>query len=155
MKKVVRMVRAFPLDQLDARDSRCGRSARELAEGFIAHLRRLDSIASGADWSLPTRRVRTRGSLLLELEACYLGAHAAIQSLPPVRWSDVIPSPRGLSPWGQARRSELLWMALRNLIRHGRHFSLHLNTGCSGPSFDGQDGGLRVAERPELESVGA
>jgi hypothetical protein len=61
MKKVVRMLRAFPLEQLDGRNTGCGRSARELAEGFIGHLRRVDAIATGSDWSVPNRGPRTRG----------------------------------------------------------------------------------------------
>ena len=157
MKKVVRMLRAFPLEQLDERDTGCGRSARELAEGFIAHLRRLDAIASGADWELPARGPRTRGSILLELEACYLGTYAALDALSPMRLSEVIASPRGLSPWSRARRGELLCTALRHLVRHTRHFSLHLRGECRHTHFGGHDGGSRVPvmHEPEVVGVGA
>jgi len=154
MKKVVRALRAFPVERLDVRDTGCGRSARELAEGFIAHLRRLDSLASGSDWALPVHGDRSRGVILLELEACYLSAHASLETISPVRWSEVIASPLGLSPWSQARRGELLWMALRNLIRHGRHFTLHVRAVCNAPRFDVFEGGSRVPVS-EIGSVGA
>ena len=154
MKKVVRSLRAFPVERLDARENGCGRSARDLAEGFIAHLRRLDSLASGTDWAVPVRGERSRGVILLELEACFLSVHASLDMTSPASWSEVIPSPLGLSPWSQARRGELLWMALRNLIRHGRHFTLHVRAACSAPKFEGFDGGSRVPVS-EIESVGA
>lgn len=156
MKKAVRLLRAFPLELLDDRDTGCGRSARELAEGFISHLRRLDAIASGSDWNLARRGSRTRGSILLEMETCYLGAHASLELLSTERWNEVIASPHGLSPWNQARRGELLWMALRNLIRHSRHFGQHHRSACRGARTDGRDGGSRVpaAEAVEL-AVGA
>ncbi len=156
MKKAVRLLRAFPLELLDARDTGCGRSARELAEGFISHLRRLDAIASGGDWTLVPRGSRTRGSILMEMESCYLGAHAAIEMLSTRRWNEVIASPRGLSPWNHARRGELLWMALRNLIRHSRHFGQHHRSACRGPRTDGHDGGSRVVAAEPVElAVGA
>lgn len=70
-----------------------------------------------------------------------------------------MPAPRGLAPWAHARRGELLWMALRELIRHSRHFSVHARTECIGPRFDGFDGGSRVpvpaAETGEPVAVGA
>jgi hypothetical protein len=153
MKKVVRSLRAFPVERLDARDTDCGRSARELAEGFIAHLRRLDALASGSDWAVPVRGERSRGVIMLEIEACYLSAHASLDTISPASWSEVIPSPLGLSPWSQARRGELLWMALRNLIRHGRHFTQHVRAACSAPKFEGFDGGSRVPVS-EIESAG-
>jgi hypothetical protein len=154
MKTAVRMLRAFPQEQLDARGTGCGHSARELAEGFIGHLRRLDAVASGSDWSPAPRGARTRGAILLELESCFLGAHAALESLPAAHWNEVVLSPRGLAPWGQARRGELLWMALRGLARHNRHFSLHLRGGCHGSGFDGADGGARRTA-PAIDSAEA
>jgi hypothetical protein len=154
MKKVVRSLRAFPVERLDARETGCGRSARELAEGFIAHLRRLDALASGSDWALPVREDRSRSVILLELEACFLSTHASLDMISPASWSEVIPSPLGLSPWSQARRGELLWMALRNLIRHSRHFTLHVRAACSAPKINGFDGGSRVPVS-EIQSVSA
>lgn len=154
MKKVVRTLRAFPIERLDARDSGCGRSARELAEGFIAHLRRLDALASGTDWAVPVRGERSRGAILLELEACYLSVHASLETISAAHWTEVIASPMGLSPWSQSRRGELLWMALRNLVRHSRHFMLHARVACPAPQFDGSDGGSRVPVS-EIETVGA
>ena len=153
MRQAVRMLRAFPLEQLDERDTGCGRTARELAEGFISHLHRLDAIATGSEWAIAPRGSRTRGSILLELETCYLGAHAAVETLPAERWSEVVRSPRGLSPWGHARRGELLWMALRNLIRHSRHFGQHHRSACRGPKHDGHDGGSRVLATESAESL--
>ena len=153
MKQAVRMLRAFPLEQLDERETGCGRTARELAEGFISHLRRLDAIATGSDWTMTTRTSRTRGSILLDMETCYLGAHAALETLSPTRWSEVVRSPHGLSPWSQARRGELLWMALRNLIRHSRHFGQHHRSACKGPKPTGHDGGSRVLATEPAESL--
>ena len=153
MRLAVRMLRAFPIEQFDDRDTGCGRTARELAEGFISHLGRLDAIATDSDWTMTPRTSRTRGSILLDVETCYLGAHAAIETLSSTCWSEVVRSPRGLSPWGHARRGELLWMALRNLIRHSRHFEQHHRSACRGSQPGGHDGGSRVAATESAESL--
>ena len=126
LKKIVRMLRAFPLERFDERELGCVDSARELALGFVHHVRRIDEIAYDRGGALPQPGVRSRGEILLELETAYLGAHTALLTLPATRWGDVVAAPPGLSHWRQARRGELLWLALRELIRHDRHFALHM-----------------------------
>jgi hypothetical protein len=145
LRKIVRMVRAFPTQRFDEREPGCGESARELAVGFIHHVRRIDEIAYGG-WPRSQRHgVPSRGEILLELETSFLGAHTALATLPPPRWADVIPAPQGLSKLAQARRGELLWLALRELIRHDRHFALHMRNVIHG---DGA-GTCREASSPD------
>ncbi len=149
MKKLVRMLRAFPIERFDHRDSGCGHTARELAESSVAHLRRIGSIAYGEPAQVIATGPRPRGSILLELETTYLGAHAALTSLPAARWGDVVPTPAGLKSLSKARRGELLWLALRELGRHDQHFSMHLNCECQVGGNTG--GGRRRATAPERQ----
>jgi len=143
LKKIVRMLRAFPVERFDERSLGCADSARDLATDFVRHVRRIDEIAHGRA-PLPLRPgIRNRGDILLELETAWLGAHAALTTLPALRWGDVVSAPAELWPCRQARRGELLWMALRELIRHDRHFALHLRGIVHG------GGGTRREVTPE------
>ena len=137
LKRVLRMLRAFPLERIDAREPGCGESARELAMGVVRHVRRIDEIAYGFATHPMRTAVPSRGEILLALESAFVGAHAALATLPAARWADVIPAPIGFSTLRQARRGELLWLALRDLIRHNHHFALHARGtvhGDHGPS---------------------
>jgi hypothetical protein len=145
LKKVVRMLRAFPVERLDEREAGCGVSARELAMGFVHHVRRIDGIAYGCHAHPMRVKTPSRGEILLALESAFLGAHAALGSLPPSRWSEIVPAPEGFTPLLHARRGELLWLALRELIRHDRHFALHLR----GAGHSGGGGTIAVAPAPE------
>src|SRR6516165_8637868 len=116
LKRIVRMLRAFPMEQFDARESGCADTARELAVGFVHRLRRIDEIAYGRTAGPIRSSTPSRGEILLELETAYLGAHMALQTLPAKRWGDVLQAPTGLSTLRQARRG---------LIRHSHHFALH------------------------------
>src|SRR5262245_40020036 len=126
LKKVVRMLRAFPVERLDVRELGCTETARDLALGFVEHVRRIDEIAYGHAATAARPGLHTRGEILLELETAYLGAHAALETLPATRWSELVDAPAGLSMLRHARRGELLWLALRQLIKHDRHFALHM-----------------------------
>jgi hypothetical protein len=137
LKRIVRMLRAFPADRFDARESGCGESARELAMGVVRHVRRIDEIAYGFATHPMRTAVPSRGEILLALESAFLGAHSALATLPASRWEDVVQAPIGFSTLRQARRGELLWLALRELIRHNHHFALHVRGavhGDGGPS---------------------
>lgn len=137
LRRSVRMLRSIPAERFDAREPDCGESARELAMGAVRHVRRIDEIAYGFG-THPMRLVApSRGELLLALESAFLGAHSALATLPASRWADIIPAPIGFLRLRQARRGELLWLALRDLIRHNHHFSLHARGaahGDGGPS---------------------
>jgi hypothetical protein len=123
-------------------------SARELAMGFVHHVRRIDEIAYGSGTYPMRTRVPSRGEILLALESAFLGAHAALASLPPSRWAEIVPAPAGFTPVRHGRRGELLWLALRELIRHDRHFALHLSSASHG------DGRGAVAAVPAPEAAG-
>src|SRR5262245_49965030 len=144
LKKIVRMLRAFPVEQFDDRTLGCADSARELAMDFVLHVRRIDEIAHGRAAAPVRPGIRSRGEILLDLETAWLGAHAALTTLPALRWGDVVSAPAELWPCRQARRGELLWMALRELIRHDRHFALHRRGQAHGGG-----GGTRREVTPE------
>lgn len=155
IKKVVRMVRSFPLANLERRFPDCSHSARELALQFAEHVRRIEELASGRVSEPARTGTRSRGEILMELELAYLGAHTALRAMPPFRWGQVIDAPAGLAPWRQARRGELLWFALRELVRHDRHFGQHLGEALNleeGPAQDSTDARLRGV-KPLFELV--
>jgi hypothetical protein len=126
VKKVVRLLRAFPAERFEERDPECLRSARELAGEFVAHVRGIEEISYGRIAPNTPATSRTRGGILLELETAAMGASAALMTLPAARWGEVMEAPTALTPWRQARRGELLWLALREMVHHDRHFALHL-----------------------------
>jgi len=126
LKKTVRMLRAVPAERFDVREAGCGASARELAMGVVRHVRRIDEIAYGGGARPFRPDVPSRGEIMLELETAFLGAQAALAMLPSARWAEVIPAPIGLPAIRQGRRGELLWLALRELIRHDNHFAAHV-----------------------------
>jgi len=148
LKRIVRMLRAFPVERFDEREAGCGVSARELAMGFVHHVRRIDEIAYGSGTHPMRTLMPSRGEILLALESAFLGAHAALASLPPARWGEVVPAPTGFTPIRHGRRGELLWLALRELIRHDRHFALHLSSASHG------DGGGTLAGTQAPEPAG-
>ncbi|MEQ1832424.1 MAG: hypothetical protein ABL977_05155, partial [Candidatus Eisenbacteria bacterium] len=154
IKKVVRMVRAYPVARFERHHPECGRSACELAAGFGAHVRRIEELATGRTAEPARGTLRARGEILLDLELAYLGAHMALRAMPPLRWAQVIDAPAGLAPWRQARRGELLWLALREMVRHDRHFGVHLSSAQSGDEGPGShDGGGPRRERPLRELI--
>ena len=150
LKMIVRMLRAVPAERLDAHDPDCGTSARELAMGIVAWVRRINEIACGSDANTVRSHVRSRGEILHALESAFLGAHSALTTLPATHWQEVIPAPIGLPTLRQARRGELLWESLRELIRHGRHFGLHASGATAGGSAESLVGSKHVpAPTPE------
>jgi hypothetical protein len=155
IKKVVRLVRAFPIARFDRRHPECNRSACELAREFAGHVRRLEELATGRTAEPARGTLQTRGEILLDLELAYLGTHMALRAMPPFRWGQVIDVPAGLAPWRQARRGELLWLALREMVRHDRHFALHLTSARDGDSGHGGEPLRSRGVRPVLELVEA
>ena len=147
MKKVLRMVRQYPHDRFDLREDACGHTARELAEVSVAHLQRIEAIAT--DEPMPPAPIgpRPRGAILEDLESTFLSARTSLTSLPRSHWAEIVRTPPGLVFWTQARRSELLWLALREMAQHHRHFSMHSRHECNGGGHD--DGGRR-ADTPEI-----
>jgi hypothetical protein len=152
VKQVVRKLRSLPLTRLDDRRSGCGRSLRDMAEGFVTRLRRIDAVACGHAREPVPAGPRPRGVILMDVETSYLGAHASLAAMTPAQWGEVVPAPRVASNWDQARRGELLWLALRDLIRHHRHFSLHVRAECLGFAVRDDDGDGSAAV---LEPLGA
>ena len=144
LKQAVRMLRAIPLERFDAREAGCGASARELAMGVVRHLRRIDEIAYGGATGPCRTGVPSRGEIMLGLETAYLGAHTSLATLPAARWAEVVPAPIGISTLRQGRRGELLWLALRELIRHDRHLALHVRGAVHGDAAS-----IHEPSRPE------
>ena len=130
--KIVRMVRAFPVHTFDRRHPDCGMSAHELTAGFVRHARRIEALAGVDEPRSPFAESRTRGGLLLEFELSCTHVRESLERMPAFRWAAVMDAPAGLAPWRQGRRGELLWLALRELSRHARHFARHLGEAGQG-----------------------
>lgn len=146
---------SLPLARLDVRAAACGRTARELAEGSVARLRRIDAIAFGYETGHVPVGPRPLGEILMDLDVAYLSATASLGAMGPARWDEVIPCPFGLSPWSLARRGELLWLALHDLARHNRHLSSHVRAGCGIGRSPGDDAGGALVTLEPLEPMTA
>src|SRR5262249_9061361 len=116
LKKIVRMLRAFPVERFDERALGCADSARDLAMDFVHHVTRIGGPPQGRAAHPPRAGHRSRGQVLPDLETPFPGPHGGLPTLPGMRWGDVVAAPAELWPCRQARRGELLWMALRELI---------------------------------------
>jgi hypothetical protein len=152
MKKVLRMVRQYPHERFDQRESACGHTARELAEASVVHLQCIDAIASGEPTPRARKSTRPRGAILLDLETSYLSAHSSLASLSRGCWGEIVAAPAGLATWSQARRGELLWLALRQMANHHRHFANHMRFECQGNGTD-DDGRRRDTPEMPIEPV--
>ena len=144
LRKTVRMLRAVPAERFDTRESGGDASARELAMGVVRHVRRIDEIAFGGGARPFRPDVPSRGEILLELETAFLGAQAALATLPGARWEEVVPAPIGLPSLRQGRRGELLWLALRELIRHDQQFATHVRRATRGSGSTREAAGTSV-----------
>jgi hypothetical protein len=136
------MVRHYPHDRFDQVEGACGNTARELAEVSVAHLRRIAAISSDEPMPPASIEPRHRGAILEDLESGFLNVHSSLTSLPRSHWGEIVRTPPGLDFWTQARRSELLWMALRAMAEHHKHFAMHSRLQCNGRGDD--DGGRRM-----------
>jgi len=130
--KIVRMVRAFPAHTFDRRHPDCGMSAHEARPVFVRHARRLEELAGDDTPRSPFAESRSRGGLLLEFELSCTHVRESLEHMPAFRWAAVMDAPAGLAPWSQGRRGELLWLALREMSRHARHFARHLGEAGQG-----------------------
>jgi hypothetical protein len=121
----MQMLREFPPDRLDDRPRDCEKSARDLAIGFLERERTIHHVLRGR----PTDRVAPPSSLM-EIVGNYEQAHRetreTLASLTTEDWGESIRGPVGLGMWDRARRGELLWLALKELIAQDSHFAVHL-----------------------------
>lgn len=154
MKKVLRMVRQYPQERFDRVEGACGNTARELAEVSVAHLRRIEAIATDEPMGRIAMGKRPRGAILQDIEASFLNVHSSLTSLPRSHWAEIVRTPPGLDFWAQGRRSELVWLALQQMAAHHKHFAMHSRLECGGGRND--DYGCRH-DAPELpiESIAA
>lgn len=128
VKKVIRMLRAFPAGGFEQPGPNGGAKALELAGEFAARVRRIEELASVRRAEPAPSAGRTRLGVIQDLETACMGSVLALDAMPPYRWHEVIAAPAGLAPWGQARRGELLWLALHDLVRHERRFAIRLRS---------------------------
>jgi hypothetical protein len=121
-----RRLSSFPVDHADDRLTDCPCTARELAARLLERQRTLLDIVGGSG----ARIAPGRGASPSEMLGLYESAHAEtrrmLAALSDTQWQETIASPVGLVLWERARRGELLWLGLKDLIRQGAHFGVHL-----------------------------
>lgn len=144
VKKAIRMLRALPAGDFERRDPDGCATALELAGEFAARVRRIEELASVRRAEPAPSAGQTRPGVIQDLETACMGGVLALDAMPPYRWHEVIAAPAGLAPWGQARRGELLWLALHDLARHQQRFALRLRS-----ARDRGDGPRHAACAPE------
>ena len=122
----MQMLREFPADRLDDRPRDCEKSARELAIGFLERERAIHHVLRGR----PADRGAAAPSSLHEIVGTFEAAHRetreTLANLTAEDWGESIRGPVGLGMWDRARRGELLWLALKELIAQDSHFAVHL-----------------------------
>jgi len=68
----------------------CGWTTRRQAEGLVAHIRRIDALASRSTAVAPLGGPRSRGAILCDLETHSLGVSTAVKRLTWERCREVV-----------------------------------------------------------------
>lgn len=124
--KAIRMMRAFPYGCFNEEPTVCPRTGRDLAWGFVRREHLLHYVISGRMTEIAATAPSSLHEILVAYEEARRETRERLGLLTRDRWNEVLRGPAGLGRWERARRGELLWMALRDLVHHGEHFALHL-----------------------------
>jgi hypothetical protein len=125
-RNALRMMRSFPAERADDVPADCSRSGRDLAWGFVERERLLHYVVRGRMGMLGETAPADLSAILLFYEAAHRETSEALIVLTARQWEEVIRGPAGIGVWERGRRSELLWMAWKDLVHHGAHFAVHL-----------------------------
>ena len=128
VKELARLVRAFPRERFHVRHDACGRTPRDLAAALALQLRHMEELAAGRPaWHVPGE-LRTPGGIVSEMVSVHFELAATLRDMAPFRWHEVVPAGATVARVRQARRGELLWLELRELVRMGRQLGRQLGT---------------------------
>jgi len=125
-RNALRMMRSFPAGHADDVPADCSRSGRDLAWGFVERERLLHYVVKGRMGTLGETAPADLSTILLFYEAAHRETSEALIALTARQWEEVIRGPAGIGVWERGRRSELLWMAWKDLVHQGAHFAVHL-----------------------------
>jgi uncharacterized damage-inducible protein DinB len=139
----VRVLRAYPADQLDLKPSEKSKSARELAFLFVleqglAH----KALTTGFDWSTPPAErpapPETMDEIIAAFEQAYRGVADLVRGMDDAamhRTANFFVAPKTL---GDIPMMDFLWFLLHDQIHHRGQFSVYLRmAGARVPSIYG------------------
>ncbi len=150
---VQRLLRSFPVARLDDRLPGCHDSAREVAVRFVGHHHTLAQLVLGPS---PGRLHVGPASLQrvhAELDESRRHLQRALARLAPAQWGELIRVSLAVGPWERARRGELLWIALKDMVREASHFAIHLRAALAHEAAE-RDRGARMLRRAGLGATG-
>ncbi len=125
-RNTTRMLKAFPRGRLDERPADCPRSGREMAWAFVERERLMLYVLRGRTTGIGVDAPASMDAILAAHAETHRDARDALAQVTAAQWDETLSGPAGLGHWERARRGELLWMALRELVHHGAHFAIHL-----------------------------
>lgn len=125
-RNTVRMLRAFPPEQLDGRGPDCPHTARELAWAFVQRERLMHYLLLGRTAGAEAPAPRTLLEILSAYEEARRETRHALARLGSRAWDETLRGPVAPGRWEIGRRGELLWTTWKEQTRHTAHFAIHL-----------------------------
>ncbi len=125
-RNTARMLRAFPRGRLDEKPADCPRSGRAMAWAFVERERLMLYVLRGRTTGIGVDAPASMDEILAAHAEAHRDTRTALSQVTAAQWDETLSGPAGLRHWERARRGELLWMALRELVHHGAHFAIHL-----------------------------
>ena len=115
------------------------KSAKGLAEMFVAELGILDGVVKGKvefGGQFPT--YSTYPDVLKAYENTYNALVPKIKAMPEADWNSTMQFPVGPKQMGEVRRADILWTMLMDSVHHRGQFSIYLRlVGAKVPSIYG------------------
>jgi len=135
----LRVLRAFPSDQLDLRPHEKSKSARELAWAFVVETKMIaDALKGQLDFAnLPTAPA-TRDEIISTLERSCKEIGERIRQTPDAELDKTVKFFTGPKQIEDVRRMDILWLVLMDSVHHRGQFSVYLRmAGAKVPSIYG------------------
>lgn len=139
----MRVLRAYPTDQLDLRPHAMCKTARELAWVFVFERRfgtaiLNDALAAGGPMAPPPSAPDAWDALLSELERAHQEFGDFVRGIPDQQLLATVKFFTGPKALGDVPRIEVLWSLLFDQIHHRGQFSIYLRmAGARVPSIYG------------------
>ncbi len=138
----MKVLKQLPADKADFKPTaEKTKSAKELANVFIAELSVMDHVVKGVlDFGshAGSKSPATYDQVLSTFESTQKAMVEKVKNMPDADWNSTMQFPVGPGKMGEVRRGDLFWMMLMDSIHHRGQFSIYLRlVGAKVPSIYG------------------
>ena len=142
----LKVIRAYPPDQLDLRPSARSVTARELAWVFVVEQGLGEkALTTGFDWSAPPAKMppapESMDAIVKAVEEAFSRMAGIVENIPDSQLGDTVTFPVGPGKMGDIPKIDFLWFLLCDQIHHRGQMSVYLRmAGGKVPSIYGPSG---------------